>query len=127
MNLSFSTRGWPDLSWDAMIETALNMGFSGVEVYNLPKFDHRGKEIAYTVVEQNLPPGWQAEYGPVIPVGDSEIAYETTVTNTYRMTVELPGTGGIGPYGYITLGLLILFGSLGWYCGQRRKCERREC
>ncbi len=38
MNLSFSTRGWPGLSWDEMIETALDMGFSGVEVYNLPKF-----------------------------------------------------------------------------------------
>ncbi len=38
MNLSFSTRGWPGFSWDEMIETALDMGFSGVEVYNLPKF-----------------------------------------------------------------------------------------
>ena len=38
MNLSFSTRGWPGLSWDEMIDTALDMGFSGVEVYNLPKF-----------------------------------------------------------------------------------------
>ena len=39
MNLSFSTRGWPGLSWDEMMETALDMGFSGIEVYNLPKFD----------------------------------------------------------------------------------------
>ena len=39
MKLSFSTRGWPDLSWEEMLETALDMGFSGVEVYNLPKFD----------------------------------------------------------------------------------------
>ncbi len=39
MNLSFSTRGWPKLSWDEMLQTALDMGFSGVEVYNLPKFD----------------------------------------------------------------------------------------
>ena len=38
MNLSFSTRGWPELSWDEMIATALDMGFSGIEVYNLPKF-----------------------------------------------------------------------------------------
>ena len=38
MNLSFSTRGWPGLSWDEMVSTALEMGFSGVEVYNLPKF-----------------------------------------------------------------------------------------
>ena len=39
MKLSFSTRGWPGLSWEEMLETALDMGFSGVEVYNLPKFD----------------------------------------------------------------------------------------
>ena len=39
MRLSFSTRGWPDLTWDEMVETALDMGFTGIEVYNLPKFD----------------------------------------------------------------------------------------
>ena len=39
MNLSFSTRGWPEMSWDDMMDTALDMGFSGIEVYNLPKFD----------------------------------------------------------------------------------------
>ncbi len=38
MKLSFSTRGWPELSWEDMIQTALNMGFAGIEVYNLPKF-----------------------------------------------------------------------------------------
>ena len=39
MKLSFSTRGWADLTWDEMMQTALEMGFSGIEVYNLPKFD----------------------------------------------------------------------------------------
>ena len=39
MNLSFSTRGWSDLTWDEMISSALDMGFGGIEVYNLPKFD----------------------------------------------------------------------------------------
>ena len=39
MKLSFSTRGWPDLSWDEMIALAEDMGFGGIEVYNLPKFD----------------------------------------------------------------------------------------
>ncbi|MBO5868437.1 MAG: AMP-binding protein [Oscillospiraceae bacterium] len=38
MNLSFSTRGWPSLTWEEMLETAREMGFSGIEVYNLPKF-----------------------------------------------------------------------------------------
>jgi len=39
MKLSFSTRGWPGLSWEDMMQTALDMGFGGIEVYNLPKFD----------------------------------------------------------------------------------------
>ena len=39
MKLSFSTRGWPNLSFDEMLEVAVDMGFSGVEVYNLTKFD----------------------------------------------------------------------------------------
>lgn len=39
MKLSFSTRGWPGLSFDEMLDTATEMGFSGVEVYNLNKFD----------------------------------------------------------------------------------------
>ena len=39
MKLSFSTRGWPELSFSEMLDVALDMGFSGVEVYNLAKFD----------------------------------------------------------------------------------------
>ena len=38
MNLSFSTRGWGDLSWDEMIHAAMDMKFTGIEVYNLFKF-----------------------------------------------------------------------------------------
>jgi len=39
MKLSFSTRGWPGMSWEDMLQTAEDFGFGGVEVYNLPKFD----------------------------------------------------------------------------------------
>ena len=39
MKLSFSTRGWPTLSFGEMLKTATEMGFSGIEVYNLPKFE----------------------------------------------------------------------------------------
>ncbi len=39
MNLSFSTRGWQDMSWEDMVDTALDMGFNGIEVYNLSKAD----------------------------------------------------------------------------------------
>ena len=35
MKLSFSTRGWPDLTWQEMIDTADEMGFNGVEIYHV--------------------------------------------------------------------------------------------
>jgi len=38
MRLSFSTRGWAHLNWDAWLETAVEMRFTGLEVYNLPRF-----------------------------------------------------------------------------------------
>lgn len=37
MNLSFSSRGWTDFSWDEMMETALDLHFKGIEVYNIQK------------------------------------------------------------------------------------------
>ena len=45
MNLSFSTRGWGDLSWDQLLQEAVDMRFGGIEVYNLfkfPEFTDRG-------------------------------------------------------------------------------------
>ena len=39
MKLSFSTRGWQGFSWEEMLETAIDMGFAGVEVYNLHSSD----------------------------------------------------------------------------------------
>ena len=39
MKLSFSTRGWQGFSWDEALETAVDMGFAGIEVYNLPSSD----------------------------------------------------------------------------------------
>ena len=37
MNLSFSTRGWTSCSWEEWIETATEMKFGGIEVYNAHK------------------------------------------------------------------------------------------
>jgi len=38
MKLSFSTRGWGDMSWEQLLDAALDMKFTGIEVYNLFKF-----------------------------------------------------------------------------------------
>ncbi|MCQ2143489.1 MAG: AMP-binding protein [Bacteroidales bacterium] len=37
MRLSFSTRGWLDLTWDEVVSSAVETGFEGVEVYNVLK------------------------------------------------------------------------------------------
>ena len=37
MNLSFSTRGWADLTWEETVQTALDMRFGGVELYDVQK------------------------------------------------------------------------------------------
>ena len=37
MKLSFSTRGWTDFTLEEMLETALDMRFTGIEIYNLHK------------------------------------------------------------------------------------------
>ena len=38
MNLSFSTRGWNSLSWEDQIRDAEEMGFQGIEPYNIQEF-----------------------------------------------------------------------------------------
>ena len=37
MKLSFSTRGWMDMQWEEMLDAAREMGFAGVEIYNVFK------------------------------------------------------------------------------------------
>ena len=93
---------------------------------NLPKFDSNGKEIAYSVREETTQDVWRVEYGPITPVGGSNTAYETTVTNVYRMTVMLPETGSFNRQVYIIAGLSIMIGGLSWYSRERRREERRD-
>jgi len=113
---------------DAGLTATLNLrnGWS-YTFESLPQYRDNGQEIVYAVEEVELPDGWRVQYGPVTPVGNSETAYETIVTNVHHETIELPSTGSFGRYGYIMLGLLIMVSSLGWYCGQRRRCEGGEC
>ena len=63
MNLSFSTRGWGDLSWEAWIDTALDMKFGGIEVYDLLRdeydiqieFGDIGNILAYISMGDRMP------------------------------------------------------------------------
>ena len=38
MNLSFSTRGWNHLNWEQQVRDAAEMGFPGIEPYNIQNF-----------------------------------------------------------------------------------------
>ena len=45
MRLSFSTRGWGNVPWDELVKTASDMGFEGVEAYDVlanEKFSGKG-------------------------------------------------------------------------------------
>lgn len=54
MKLSFSTRGWNDLSWEEFVANACEMHFSGIEVYNVFKqarfTESNGSFHKYTIV-----------------------------------------------------------------------------
>jgi len=94
---------------------------------NLPKYNSRGSPIQYTVLEDYTSGEWHPKYGPVTAVNGSDTRYETTVTNVYHITCRLPETGSFGRQWYTLLGSLIMLSASCWYCGQRRKNERREC
>ena len=55
MNLSFSTRGWGDMTWEELVEAALDMKFTGIEVYNLWKFpEQTGRGISTDIVGASI-------------------------------------------------------------------------
>ena len=54
MNLSFSTRGWNNLSWDEQVRDAVEMGFQGIEPYNIQEFPSlSGRGGAFHVYNHN--------------------------------------------------------------------------
>ena len=54
MNLSFSTRGWNTLSWEEQVRDAVDMGFQGIEPYNIQEFPTlSGRGGAFHAYSQN--------------------------------------------------------------------------
>ena len=54
MNLSFSTRGWNSLSWEEQVRDAEEMGFQGIEPYNIQAFPSlSGRGGAFHAYRQN--------------------------------------------------------------------------
>ncbi len=100
MKLSFSNRGWRDFSFEGMLDTASDMGFSGVEVYNLhtlPSMTEKGApfhkyNIASTarlIRERNL----------AIPCFDTscDISGDATVIHTVISLMEIARDANV-PY-----------------------------
>ena len=54
MNLSFSTRGWNALPWEEQVHDAVDMGFQGIEPYNIQEFPAlSGRGGAFHAYSQN--------------------------------------------------------------------------
>ena len=93
MKLSFSTRGWEDLGFDALIETAEEMRFSGIEVYNLPvRADLTGKGGAFPsgitvgrVTELRSEAGGQSYYAVVDPAVDLSLLSQVFIIKDFEV------------------------------------------
>ena len=48
MKLSFSTNGWQDLSWAEFINTANDLGFSGIEIHNITDERFTGADAPFS-------------------------------------------------------------------------------
>ncbi|MBE6913911.1 MAG: AMP-dependent synthetase [Ruminococcaceae bacterium] len=90
MKLSFSTRGWADMSWSDMVDAAVEMRFAGIEIYNIFKtpalYDKGGPFHKYAVAstarelrEKHLKiPCFDSSY-------DLSVADETTVSEILQL------------------------------------------
>ncbi|MBP5589079.1 MAG: AMP-binding protein, partial [Bacteroidales bacterium] len=90
MKLSFSTRGWMDLSWDEIVSDAAEMRFGGIELYNVtdcPAFVECGGAFhKYSVVRTYRE---LREAGLCIPCLDSSKDLSSEETKTVEEIKEL--------------------------------------
>ena len=47
MKLSFSTNGWQELSWAEFVNTANDLGFSGIEIHNITDSRFTGSDAPF--------------------------------------------------------------------------------
>jgi fatty-acyl-CoA synthase len=74
MNLSFSTRGWNNLSWEEQVHDAEEMGFLGIEPYNIQDYPSlSGKGGAFHPYMQNETMRSLRKAGLKIPCFDTYI------------------------------------------------------
>ncbi|ACV22734.1 Short-chain-fatty-acid--CoA ligase [Slackia heliotrinireducens] len=88
MKLSFSTRGWSDCTWDELVDASLEMGFAGIEVYDLFKQQNFvGKGCAFDKYNTRATARALRDKKLTLPVFDSsvDISLEGAVDEAKRL------------------------------------------
>ena len=98
MKLSFSTRGWWQEGWDELVATAEEMGFEGIEVYNVMRrpelVDKGGPFHKYNVVATARE---LRNKGISIPVFDTDCDLSAGEGEELRCTIDIAGDMSV-PY-----------------------------
>ena len=94
MNLAFSTRGWRNEDWEKQVEYACELGFRGIEVYNLhkvPSLTDRG--APFHKYNQNQTDRTLKELGIRIPCLDTaeDISSDESDADALKMLFEAAG------------------------------------
>ncbi len=97
MKLSFSTRGWQDLSWQDLTEAALDMRFKGIELYNIQKTVLTDKGGAFHKYELTATLRRLRDLKLTIPCLDSSCDISLGEVDTVRELISLAALAQI-PY-----------------------------
>ncbi len=86
MKLSFSTNGWNDLSWADFINTANDLGFSGIEIHNITDKRFTGADAPFNKANSSATVHKLAESSLSIPCIDTycNIADESTADEGFE-------------------------------------------
>ena len=97
MKLSFSTRGWSEYSWDELVQICAEMGFSGIEAYDILKDDaYMGKGGPFHKYNTRATARELRDKGITIPVLDTSIDISTSadVAASVKILVNIAAETG---------------------------------
>ena len=80
MKLSFSTRGWEKCGWDQQMNDAADLGFQGIEVYNLHRMNSWLENGGAPDKAVRLAFQYDLEFGIILILAGAVIAAHPTMT-----------------------------------------------
>ncbi len=98
MRLSFSTRGWGNLPWDELVSTAADMGFAGIEAYDVLANERlSGKGGAFDQYNLKATARDLRRQGLQLPVLDTsiDISLADAPTDSAKRLVDIAAEMGI--------------------------------